>query len=101
LSKTTVAAALRQRRRLTREPGASPQDPIAHPLPSAEGALEFGDAFSIPNELLSNVNRAFSAGAHLGVMSPGALPRANSECRAFGATTETAMRLALVKLTDC
>jgi len=101
LSKTTVAAALRQRRRLTRDPRASPQDPIAHPLPSAQGAFEFGDAFSIPNELLSNVNRAFSAGAHLGVMSPGALPRANSECRAFGATTETAMRLALVKLTDC
>ena len=77
MSKTTVAAALRQRRRLTREPGASPQDLIAHPLQSAEGALEFGDAFSIPNELLSNVNRAFSAGAHLGVMSPGALPRVN------------------------
>jgi len=46
--------------------------------------LNAADAFAIPNELLSGVNRAFSAGAFF-PMQPGALPQADNESRAFGA----------------
>jgi len=46
--------------------------------------LNAADAFAIPSELLSGVNRAFSAGAFF-PMQPGALSQADNESRASGA----------------